>query len=56
MIMGNLNLVIYLHGTHLNGGAFVRQFDDYMARSYYIDGLRGEVKKISLPHNLVVWE
>ena len=37
-------------------GAFVGQFDDYMARQYYIDGLRGEAKKISLPRNLVVWE
>ena len=34
----------------------VGQFDDYMAKSYYIDGLRGEAKKISLPRNLVVWE
>lgn len=23
---------------------------------YYIDGLRGEAKKIDLPRNLVVWE
>ena len=37
-------------------GAFVGQFDDYMAKNYYIDGLRGEAKKISLPRNLVVWE
>ena len=37
-------------------GAFVGQFDDYMARHYYIDGSRGEAKKISLPRNLVVWE
>ena len=37
-------------------GAFVGQFDDYMAKSYYIDGLRGEPKKIALPRNLVVWE
>lgn len=37
-------------------GAFVGQFDDRMARHYYIDGLRGEVKKISLPRDLVVWE
>lgn len=37
-------------------GAFVGQFDDYMAKSYYIDGLRGEAKKISLPRNLVIWE
>lgn len=36
--------------------AFVGQFDDYMAKSYYIDGLRGDVKKIALPRNLVVWE
>lgn len=37
-------------------GAFVGQFDDYMARHYYIDGLRGQAKRISLPRNLVVWE
>ena len=37
-------------------GAFVGQFDDHMARHYYIDGLRGEVKKIALPRHLVVWE
>jgi hypothetical protein len=37
-------------------GAFVGQFDDHMARHYYIDGLRGQAKRISLPRNLVVWE
>ena len=37
-------------------GAFVGQFDDHMARNYYIDGLRGEAKKITLPRDLVVWE
>lgn len=37
-------------------GAFVGQFDNHMARHYYIDGLRGEAKKISLPRELVVWE
>ena len=26
--------------------AFVGQFDDYMAKSYYVDGQRGEAKKI----------
>ncbi|MBR1504239.1 MAG: hypothetical protein IJ618_10205 [Prevotella sp.] len=36
--------------------AFIGQFDEYMAKSYYIDGLRGEVKKIALPRNLVTWE
>ena len=37
-------------------GAFLGEFDDYMAKHYYIDGKRGEVKKISLPRDLVVWE
>jgi hypothetical protein len=37
-------------------GAFVSQFDDHMARNYYIDGLRGEAKKIALPRDLVIWE
>ena len=37
-------------------GAFVGQFDNYMAKNYYIDGVRGEAKKISLPRNLVIWE
>jgi hypothetical protein len=37
-------------------GAFVGQFDDHLARHYYVDGLRGEAKKIALPRDLVVWE
>ena len=37
-------------------GAFVGQFDNYLARNYYIDGSRGEAKKIALPRELVVWE
>jgi hypothetical protein len=37
-------------------GAFVGQFDDHMAKHYYVDGPRGEAKKISLPRELVVWE
>ena len=37
-------------------GAFVGEFDEYMAKSYYIDGPRGEAKEISLPLDLVVWE
>ena len=36
--------------------AFMGEFDDYMARSYYINGLRGDTKKITLPRNLVIWE
>lgn len=37
-------------------GAFLGEFDDYMAKYYYIEGKRGEAKKITLPRNLVVWE
>ena len=37
-------------------GAFVGQFDDHIARHYYIDGRRGEAKKISLPRELIIWE
>ena len=36
--------------------AFLGEFDEHMAKYYYIDGLRGEAKKISLPRDLVVWE
>ena len=36
--------------------AFVGQFDNYMAKSYYIDGQRGDAKKIALPRNMVIWE
>lgn len=35
---------------------FLGVMEDDMARHYYIDGLRGEAKKISLPRDLVVWE
>ena len=34
-------------------GAFVGRFDDHMARHYYIDGKRGEVKRIALPRDMV---
>lgn len=37
-------------------GAFLGEFDEYMAKYYYIEGKRGEAKKITLPRNLVVWE
>ena len=37
-------------------GAFVGQFDDHMAKQYYVDGRRGEAKKIALSRDLVVWE
>ena len=35
---------------------FELMLDSGMAKHYYIDGLRGEPKKISLPRDLVVWE
>ena len=37
-------------------GTFISQFDEDLAQHYYIDGPRGEAKKISLPRDLVVWE
>ena len=37
-------------------GAFVGQFDNYLAKYYYIDGRRGEPKKIALARELIVWE
>jgi hypothetical protein len=36
--------------------AFVSQFDDYWAKNYYVDGKRGEPKKVALPRHLVKWE
>ena len=36
--------------------AFVGQFDEYMAKSYYVDGQRGDAKKIALSRNMVIWE
>ena len=36
--------------------AFVSQFDDHLARFYYVNGEWGEAKKISLPRNMVIWE
>ena len=37
-------------------GAFVSQFDDELAKNYYIYGYRGEPKKISLPQEMIEWE
>ena len=36
--------------------AFTREFDESLARNYYITGERGEAKKILLPRDLVTWE
>ena len=37
-------------------GAFLGQFDDKLARKYYIDGFRGEPKRIPLSRKLVQWD
>ena len=36
--------------------AFIRQFKEHLARNYFITGVRGEAKKITLPRDLVVWD
>lgn len=36
--------------------AFVSKFDERLACRYYIDGKRGEPKKVSLPQELIKWE
>lgn len=36
--------------------AFLSKFDEHLANRYYIVGKRGEAKKISLPHRLIIWE
>lgn len=37
-------------------GAFIAQFDQDLAKYYYIFGKRSEPKKIDLPRDLVTWE
>lgn len=36
--------------------AFISEFDDDIAKNYYIDGIWAKPKKITLPRDLVVWE
>lgn len=36
--------------------AFIREFDESLAKNYFVTGERGDPKKISLPRDLVVWE
>lgn len=36
--------------------AFVKEFDESLAKNYYVTGERGEAKKITLPRDLVIWE
>ena len=36
--------------------AFIKEFDEGLAKNYFVTGERGEAKKIALPRDLVVWE
>lgn len=36
--------------------AFINEFDEGLAKYYFVTGVRGEAKKILLPRDLVVWE
>ena len=36
--------------------AFVKEFDESLAKNYFVAGERGEAKKIALPRDLVTWE
>lgn len=36
--------------------AFVKEFDESLAKNYFVTGERGEAKKIILPRDLVIWE
>lgn len=36
--------------------AFIKEFDEGLAKYYFVTGVRAEAKKILLPRDLVVWE
>ena len=36
--------------------SFVKEFDEGLAKNYFVTGERGEAKKVTLPRDLVVWE
>jgi len=36
--------------------AFVKEFDESLAKNYFVTGERGEAKKIALPRDLVIWD
>ena len=36
--------------------AFVKEFDEGLAKNYFVTGERGEAKRITLSRDLVVWE
>ena len=37
-------------------GSLIAQFDENLAKHYFIYGTRGKPKKIDLPRDLVTWE
>lgn len=36
--------------------SFIKEFDEGLAKNYFVSGGRGEAKKITLPKDLVIWE
>ena len=36
--------------------AFVKEFDESLAKNYFVTGERGAAKKIALPRDLVIWD
>lgn len=36
--------------------AFVKEFDEPLAKNYFVTGERGEKKKVILPQDLIIWE
>ena len=36
--------------------AFVQNFDDRLAKNYYITGKRGEAKRIVLDKSMIIWD
>lgn len=36
--------------------AFVKEFDEGLAKNYFVTGERGEAKKVTLPRDLIIWE
>lgn len=36
--------------------AFEKEFDESLAKNYFVAGERGEAKKIALPRDLIIWE
>lgn len=37
-------------------GAFISQFDESLARNYFVTGYRGEPKNVKLPFGMIIWD